>query len=46
MQNHLENFEQTVTIHAEFPAASSAAEIEAALSNLVNNASQYANRKY
>ena len=40
-----ETFEQTVTIHAEFPNASSASEIETALNNLVNSASQYSNRK-
>ena len=41
-----EKFEQTVTIHAEFPEAVYASEIETALNNLVNSASQYANRKY
>ena len=46
MSNKQDLFEQTVTIHAEFPDAVYATEIEAALSNLVNNASQYANRKY
>lgn len=40
-----ETFEQTVTIHAEFPHATNAIEIETALNNLVNSASQYANRK-
>lgn len=40
-----ETFEQTVTIHAEFPHATSAIEIETALNNLVNSASQYSNRK-
>ena len=39
-------FEQTVTIHAEFPDAIYANEIETALNNLVNSASQFANRKY
>jgi hypothetical protein len=38
------NFEQSVTIHAEFPDAVYATEIENALSNLVNGAAQYANR--
>ena len=37
--------EQEVTIHAEFPNVQSHNEIEMALSNLVNTASQYANRK-
>ena len=40
-----ETFEQTVTIHAEFPHATNATEIETALNNLVNSASQFANRK-
>ena len=40
-----ETFEQTVTIHAEFPHATNAIEIETALNNLVNSASQFANRK-
>ena len=37
--------EQTVTIHAEFPNATNHSEIEEAFNNLVNRASQYANRK-
>lgn len=37
--------EQTVTIHAEFPNAVNHNEIEEAFNNLVNRASQYANRK-
>ena len=37
--------EQDVTIHAEFPNVQNHNEIEMALSNLVNTASQYANRK-
>jgi hypothetical protein len=37
--------EQTVTIHAEFPNATNHSEIEEAFTNLVNRASQYANRK-
>jgi hypothetical protein len=37
--------EQDVTIHAEFPNVTDHNEIEMALSNLVNTASQYANRK-
>jgi hypothetical protein len=37
--------EQEVTIHAEFPNVTDHNEIEEALNNLVNTASQYANRK-
>ena len=37
--------EQNVTIHAEFPNATDHNEIEEAFGNLVNLASQYANRK-
>lgn len=40
-----ETLEQEVTIHAEFPNVQNHNEIEMALSNLVNTASQYANRK-
>ena len=40
-----ETLEQTVTIHAEFPNATNHSEIEEAFNNLVNKASQYANRK-
>ncbi len=40
-----ETLEQTVTIHAEFPNATNHSEIEEAFNNLVNRASQYANRK-
>lgn len=40
-----EVLEQTVTIHAEFPNATNHNEIEEAFNNLVNRASQYANRK-
>ena len=46
MSNKQDLFEQTVTIHAEFPDAVYATEIETALNNLVNSASQFANRKY
>ena len=46
ISNYQDAFEQTVTIHAEFPDAVYAAEIETALNNLVNSASQFANRKY
>jgi hypothetical protein len=37
--------EQEVTIHAEFPNATNHNEIEEAFRNLMNTASQYANRK-
>lgn len=40
------NFEQNVTIHAEFPNAQNRTEIEEAFDSLLNRASQYANRKY
>ena len=40
-----ETLEQTVTIHAEFPNATNHNEIEEAFNNLINTASQYANRK-
>lgn len=39
------NFEQTVSIYAEFPSATNHTEIEEAFNNLLNTASQYANRK-
>ena len=38
------NFEQNVTIQAEFPNATNHNEIEEAFNSLVNRASQYANR--
>ena len=37
--------EQFVTIEAHFPNVSQRTEIEAAFSNLINTASQFANRK-
>jgi hypothetical protein len=37
--------QQTVTIQAEFPNATDHNEIEQAFTNLINTASQYANRK-
>lgn len=40
-----DTLEQNVTIHAEFPNATNHNEIEEAFGNLVNLASQYANRK-
>ena len=39
-----QTLEQSVTIHAEFPNAINHSEIEEAFNNLVNRASQYANR--
>ena len=36
--------DQQVTIHAEFPNATNHSEIEEAFNNLINRASQYANR--
>lgn len=40
-----QTIEQEVTIHAEFPNATNHSEIEEAFNNLINTASQYANRK-
>lgn len=45
VSSNTETLEQTVTIHAEFPNATNHSEIEEAFNNLVNRASQYANRK-
>jgi len=42
--NQAQALEQTVTITAEFPNVSNHLEIEEAFNNLVNRASQYANR--
>lgn len=39
------NFEQHIEIHASFPDANDHSEIEEAFNNLLNSASQYANRK-
>ena len=39
-----QTLQQEVTIHAEFPNATDHNEIEEAFNNLVNRASQYANR--
>ena len=39
------SLEQQVTIHAEFPNAINHTEIEEAFNNIINTASQYANRK-
>ena len=41
-----QNFEQKVEIYAEFPSATNHTEIEEAFNNLLNTASQYANRKF
>ena len=43
--NVAQQVEQTVTIHAEFPNAKDHNEIEEAFNNLINRASQYANRQ-
>ena len=40
-----DTLEQDVTIHAEFPNVQNHSEIEEAFDNLINKASQYANRK-
>ena len=40
-----DTLEQEVTIHAEFPNVQNHSEIEEAFDNLINKASQYANRK-
>ena len=45
VSSNTETLEQMVTIHAEFPNATNHSEIEEAFNNLVNRASQYANRK-
>jgi hypothetical protein len=39
------NIEQDIKIYAEFPSATNHTEIEEAFNNLLNTASQYANRK-
>ena len=45
VNNTSNNLEQKVTIHAEFPYATDRNEIQEAFNNLINTASQYANRK-
>lgn len=45
MNNINHNLDQHVEIHAEFPNAVDHSEIEEAFNNLINTASQYANRK-
>lgn len=42
---HPQTVQQDVVIHAEFPNATNRSEIEAAFDNLINRASQFANRK-
>lgn len=42
---HPQTVQQDVVIHAEFPNATNHSEIEAAFDNLINRASQFANRK-
>ena len=44
LANSNQTLQQEVTIHAEFPNVSDHNEIEEAFNNLVNRASQYANR--
>ncbi len=44
-QNSVSNLQQNITIQAEFPDATNHNEIELAFENLLNRASQYANRK-
>ena len=45
VRDSAQTIEQQVTIHAEFPNASNHSEIEEAFHNLINTATQYANRK-
>ena len=45
VNNMSNNLEQEVIIHAEFPNATDHNEIQEAFNNLINTASQYANRK-
>lgn len=45
VRDSAQTIEQQVTIHAEFPNASNHSEIEEAFNNLINTATQYANRK-
>ena len=44
-QSNAQTLQQEVTIHAEFPNVQDHNEIELAFADLVNAASQYANRK-
>jgi hypothetical protein len=46
MPNNNQTIQQEVTIHADFPGVTSSYEIEQALNNIVNKASQYVNRKF
>ena len=45
VNNSREVLEQNVTIHAEFPNATDHNEIELAFNDLINQASQYENRR-
>jgi hypothetical protein len=45
INSNKETLDQNVTIHAEFPNATDKNEIEEAFNDLINLASQYANRK-
>lgn len=45
VRDSAQTIEQQVTIHAEFPNANNHSEIEEAFNNLINTATQYANRK-
>jgi hypothetical protein len=45
LHNNSEILEQNVHIEASFPGVSDRNEIEEAFNNLINTASQYANRK-
>lgn len=46
LTNQMRTLEQQVSIRAEFPNVTNHYEIEEAFNNLINSASQYANRKY
>ena len=45
INSHTNALNQTITIHADFPTATDRNEIEEAFKNIINTASQYANRK-
>ena len=45
ISTHPQTIQQDITIHAEFPHATDRFEIEAAFDNIINRASQFANRK-
>jgi hypothetical protein len=44
MTDHSDILQQEVTIHADFPNVTDHSEIEEAINNLINGASQYAHR--